>query len=134
MNEAINAYLFKAQQSLLGAGSEFANARYNNCANRSYYACFQAAIYALLKHKIVITLPHKWKHEYVKSQFVLQFIERRKVYNSRFRNSLENLAARRETADYEVGLITEAQARRYLDVARDFLAEVTGEEVRLDVH
>lgn len=40
-------YLTKAVESLAGAESEFANGRYNNCANRCYYACFQAAVAAL---------------------------------------------------------------------------------------
>jgi uncharacterized protein (UPF0332 family) len=42
------AYLEKAIESLAGAESEFANRRYNNCANRCYYAMFQAAIAALM--------------------------------------------------------------------------------------
>jgi uncharacterized protein (UPF0332 family) len=41
-------YLLKAMESFDGAESEFANRRYNNCANRSYYACCQAAVSALL--------------------------------------------------------------------------------------
>ncbi len=42
------AYLDKAIESLAGAESEFANRRYNNCANRCYYGMFQAAIAALI--------------------------------------------------------------------------------------
>ena len=42
-------FLFRAEESLAGADSEFDNGRYNNCANRSYYACFQAAICALMR-------------------------------------------------------------------------------------
>lgn len=42
------AYLDKAIESLAGAESEYANKRYNNCANRCYYAMFQAAIAALI--------------------------------------------------------------------------------------
>ena len=45
----IDLYTDKAQESLAGAESEFANGRYNNCANRCYYACFQTAIAALLR-------------------------------------------------------------------------------------
>jgi hypothetical protein len=40
-------FLEKARESLAGADSEFAQGRYDNCANRCYYACFQAAIWAL---------------------------------------------------------------------------------------
>ena len=47
MVDRVSIYLLKAQESLSGAQSEFANYRFNNCANRCYYACFQAAIAAL---------------------------------------------------------------------------------------
>jgi hypothetical protein len=52
MNEARRVFLLKAEESLSGAESEFANDRNNNCANRCYYACFQAAIAALLTEGI----------------------------------------------------------------------------------
>ena len=42
-------FLNKSEESLAGAESEYANDRYDNCANRCYYACFQAAIAALLQ-------------------------------------------------------------------------------------
>ena len=47
MMEVEDLYLSKAEESLAGAVSEFANSRYNNCANRCYYGCFQAAVSAL---------------------------------------------------------------------------------------
>jgi uncharacterized protein (UPF0332 family) len=34
----IDIYLFKAEESLAGAVSEYASRRYDNCANRAYYA------------------------------------------------------------------------------------------------
>ncbi len=43
----MDIFLDKALECLAGAESEFANGRYNNCANRCFYACFQAAIAAL---------------------------------------------------------------------------------------
>jgi uncharacterized protein (UPF0332 family) len=49
MEQDITIYLAKATESLLTAESEFANGRYNSCANRCYYACFQAAIAALIR-------------------------------------------------------------------------------------
>ena len=52
MDEARRVFLLKAEESLSGAESEFANERYNSCANRCYYACFQAAIAALLTEGI----------------------------------------------------------------------------------
>jgi len=48
MSELSQLYLIKAEESLLGAESEFTHGRrYNNVANRCYYACFQAAVAAL---------------------------------------------------------------------------------------
>ena len=43
-----DTYREKADESLAGAVSEFANGRYNNCANRCYYSCFLAAVHALV--------------------------------------------------------------------------------------
>ena len=45
-------YWRKAVESLAGAQSECASARYSNCANRAYYAAFQAAISTLLQNGI----------------------------------------------------------------------------------
>ena len=41
VEEIAAIFLAKAEESLAGAESEYANGRYNNCANRCYYACFQ---------------------------------------------------------------------------------------------
>jgi hypothetical protein len=47
MTDPLPIYLTKAEESLRGAESEFAQGRYNNAANRCYYACFQADVAAL---------------------------------------------------------------------------------------
>jgi uncharacterized protein (UPF0332 family) len=52
MEDDATVFLAKAAESLLTAESEFANGRYNSCANRCYYACFQAAIAALIQKGI----------------------------------------------------------------------------------
>lgn len=58
VTERETLYREKAEASLAGAVSEYANGRYNNCANRCYYGCFQAAIYALQEAGITPTGPH----------------------------------------------------------------------------
>ena len=64
MEQDITIYLAKATESLLTAESEFANGRYNSCANRCYYACFQAVIAALLHEGI---RPRgQWSHAFVR--------------------------------------------------------------------
>ena len=68
MEQDITIYLAKADENLRTAESEFANGRYNSCANRCYYACFQAAIAALLREGI---RPHgQWSHAFVQAQLV----------------------------------------------------------------
>jgi uncharacterized protein (UPF0332 family) len=129
MNNEINVYREKAKESLHGAQSELVNRRFNNCADRSYYACFQAAIYVLLKHNLV-HMQEKWQHSFVKGQFVLQLINRRKKYPERFRSTLERCYDRRQTADYYRIHVTETEARRSFSAASDFFRELTGEEVK----
>jgi uncharacterized protein (UPF0332 family) len=53
MTDSLPSYLTKAEESLLGAESEFAQGRHNNAANRCYDACFQAAVAALHRAGIV---------------------------------------------------------------------------------
>jgi uncharacterized protein (UPF0332 family) len=62
VNSAI--YLVKAEESLLGAESEFAIRRYQNCANREYYACYQAGVAALLQAGIRPS-GSRWGHDTV---------------------------------------------------------------------
>ncbi len=128
MNKNAEIYFEKAKESFIGARSELINGRYNNCANRSYYACFQAAIYALLTHGAV-ALQNKWKHEFVKGQFVLLLINRSKKYPGSLRKSLEYCYERRQIADYDRSPITAIQAQRSLKVARDFVENILGREV-----
>jgi uncharacterized protein (UPF0332 family) len=74
------AYLEKARESLAGAQSEFANDRYNNCANRAYYACFQAAVHALMEAGIRPPKGAKhWGHDFVRARFNGDLINRRKL-------------------------------------------------------
>jgi uncharacterized protein (UPF0332 family) len=98
MEDDATVFLAKAAESLLTAESEFANGRYNSCANRCYYACFQAAIAALIQEGIRPRGP--WKHDFVQGQFVGQLINRRKRYSSSLRNILPENQNVRDKADY----------------------------------
>ncbi len=103
----IELYTEKAQESLAGAESEFANGRYNNCANRCYYACFQAAITALLREGIQPAEGRtQWSHEFVQGRFIGQLINRRKVYPTVLHDTLPRTMTLRHTADYSVEQIT----------------------------
>jgi len=118
-------YLTKAQESLLGAQSEFANGRYNNCANRCYYSCLQAARAALHAGDIQLRNPRvKWGHEFIQAQFVGELILRRKVYPSSLRDTLARSLILRQVADYEADLVSQTQAERTLRRTHEFVQTI----------
>lgn len=116
-------YLYKASESLAGAESEFANRRYQNCANRAYYSCYQAAVAALL-HANIRPPGKRWGHDTVQAQFVGELINRRKRYPSKLRDTFERLFLLRQTADYASDFVSEIQAARALRRAREFVTAI----------
>ncbi|MDQ1301559.1 MAG: hypothetical protein QG637_1481 [Chloroflexota bacterium] len=113
------AYLDKAIESLAGAESEYANNRYNNCANRCYYAMFQAAIAALIAAGIrPAGVRAQWEHAFVQARFAGVLVKRRKLYPSELARSFELAQSARLTADYGIGSISEKEAGRALSKAR----------------
>jgi uncharacterized protein (UPF0332 family) len=122
MEQDITIYLTKAEESLRTAESEFANGRYNSCANRCYYACFQAAIAALLAEGI--RARGQWSHEFVQGQFVGVLINQRHLYETQLRRVLADNQNVREKADYRPELVNATQASRALRRTRTFVAAV----------
>jgi uncharacterized protein (UPF0332 family) len=100
MQQDITIYLTKAAESLQTAESEFANGRYNSCANRCYYACFQAAIAALLAEGI--RARGQWSHEFVQGQFVGVLMNQRHLYETQLRRVLADNQHVRERPIYNV--------------------------------
>lgn len=125
MIESFEEFLEKAEESFAGAESEYVNNRYNNCANRCYYATFQAAIAALAR-AAVRPPGHDadWGHEFVRSHFVGQLINRRKLYPTALRTTLEQNRALRQTADYKPDHVTEVRASRAVRRTEEFLAAI----------
>src|SRR5688572_13297944 len=122
MEDDITIYLAKATESLQTAESEFANGRYNSCANRCYYACFQAAIAALLREGI---RPRgQWSHEFVQAQLVGVLINQRKRYDRELRRVLADNQILRDQADYRPELVTATQASRALRRSRMLVAAI----------
>src|SRR3712207_6829242 len=121
------AYLKKADESLAGAQSEFANGRYNNCANRCYYACFQAAVSALIRHGITPLGGARavWSHAFVQAQFVTHLIERRKLYPSALRDTLSRTIGLRRAADYTTDKLSHVQAERALRRTHVFVQAIS---------
>jgi len=125
MTQNAEEYLEKAEESFAGAESEFVNGRYNNCANRCYYTVFQAAIYALSVAGVTPTDGgSEWGHEFVRSQFVGQLINRRKLYPVDLRSILEQNRALRQTADYKRDHVTEVRAGRAIRRTEAFLSAI----------
>jgi uncharacterized protein (UPF0332 family) len=125
MLERDDIYFDKAEESLAGAVSEYANGRYNNCANRCYYGCFQAAVAALQAAGISPTGRHNtWGHDQIQAAFARELIMRRKLYPSSLRDILPRVYLLREAADYKRDLVSETQASRALQRARSFLHSV----------
>ena len=123
-------FLAKAQEALTGAESEYANARYNNSANRCYYACFQADVSALIQAGVQ-PRGTQWGHQFVQAEFAGQLINRRKFYPSNLRDVLSRLVLLRQQADYESGHIPQTQALRAVRRARALVEAVQrGGEIR----
>ena len=122
MEQDITIYLAKAEESIRTAESEFANGRYNRCANRCYYACFPAAVAALLAEGI--RARGQWSHAFVQGQFVAVFINQRHLYDTELRRVLSDNQNLREKADYRPELVNATQASRALRRTRTFVAAV----------
>jgi uncharacterized protein (UPF0332 family) len=125
MLDTTSLYLIKAQESLVGAESEFANRRYNNAANRAYYSCFQAAVHALIRAGIRPSGARgQWSHAFVPAQFEGELIRRRKLYPTDLRTILQQTYTVRRAADYEAELVSQAQAERALRRASRFVQAI----------
>jgi uncharacterized protein (UPF0332 family) len=121
-----SSFVLKALESPAGAESEFANARYNNRANRCYYACFQAAIAALQNAGVTPGAASvRWSHSLVPAQFDGQLINRRKLYPSELRGTLSLAYTRRQVADYSTDVVTHTQAARILRRTRALVQAIT---------
>ena len=132
MIEASTEFLTKAEESLAGAESEFANGRYNNCANRCYYSSFQAAIAALALAGVQPTggVGGEWGHTFVQSHFANDLITRRKLYPSDLREVLSRAIVLRQAADYKTAPVSQTQASRALRRAAEFFQAIQGGAAR----
>ena len=123
-------YLTKAEESLRGAESEFAQSRYNNVANRCYDACFQTAV-AALHHAGIAPRGGRseWGHAFMQAEFVGRLIRRRRLYPTALHQVLARNLTLRHTADYAPDLVNQTQVARALQRTQDFLAAIR-EQVR----
>jgi uncharacterized protein (UPF0332 family) len=124
--EQDDMYLAKAQEALAGAQSEYANGRYNNCANRCYYSTFQATVFALGAEGIVPPDGGSgpWSHAGLQAEFARHLVNRRKRYPSELHATLLRNQSLRNTADDERHWVTEVQATRALRRTQGFLQAI----------
>ena len=117
-------YVSKARQALAGAELEFANALYNNTANRAYYACYQAAVAALRAEGFTAPIANYWSHDHVQIEFPARLVDERELYPRSFRTTLKTVFDERLKADYEPELISAASAAEALRRAREFVGQI----------
>jgi len=123
---AVEVYLRKAEDSVAGAASEYANGRFDNCANRAYYACFQAVVAALLREGIRPPgLTGRWGHDFVQARFVGDLINRRRLYPAGIRDALFRGMELPQTSDYRTERVSAIQASRQVARARGYVDAVT---------
>jgi uncharacterized protein (UPF0332 family) len=122
MTDSLRLYLTKAEESLQGAESKFAQGRDNNVANRCDYACFQAVV-AALHHASVAPRGgrSRWGHALMQAECVGRLIHRRQLYCTSLRQVLGRNLTLRHTADYAPDMLTQTQAARALQRTQDFL-------------
>jgi len=122
MAEIDLVYWEKAQENVEEAQSEYINGRCDTSASRAYYAFFLAAIYALVGAGIRPTrADQQWGHDFVQAAFNGQLINRRKLYPSALRTTLDQNRTLRQLADYTTDRVTEVRADRALARAEVFL-------------
>src|SRR5690349_4611778 len=110
-DDASEVFRAKALESLESALSEQAAARYNSCVNRCYYACFQSAVVALINvglTRVYVAV----SHAFVQSNFEGALINRRKLYSTNLRGTLQLLRDLRGKGDYRAVPVTRREANR----------------------
>jgi len=131
MIDATDLFLEKALESLAGAESEFVNGRYNNSTNRCYYACFQAAIVALTRARVTPRgASGEWSHAFVPAQFDGELVNRRKLYPTELRGTLNRAYKLRSKADYEANAVSHTEASRALRRSQAFIDAIRGGDSR----
>jgi uncharacterized protein (UPF0332 family) len=121
MNEGLDAYLAKANESLAGAKSELANGRVNKTGNRVYYTVFQAAVAALIHAGV---RRPAWYHEDVQALFSGEMTHRRKLYPAELRDLIYELYEIRIVSDYREIPASRVRVERAIRRAEAFVKAV----------
>ena len=97
---------------------------YNASVNRAYYAAFQAAVEALGNVGIDIK---RISHEVIQANFVVELIQRRKIYPSHLKSYLVDLQAVRNDADYKSKSVSKKLELRQLKKAQELIERIEQE-------
>lgn len=114
----------RAQASLKAAHMCLEQRLLDSAASRAYFAMFQAAVSALEGRGIKRS---EWTHKGVHSDFVQNFVRRRKIVPSSFAGALPAVMQIRHIADYRQPGATKRQAERAVSLAQEFLELLTKE-------
>ena len=109
--------LKRAQSSLKAAQLCLEQQLFDSAASRAYFAMFQAAICALETRGIKRS---EWTHKGVHSDFVQNFVRRRKVIAASFASALPTTMGIRHIADYRQPGVSQRQAERAVKLAQEF--------------
>ena len=109
--------LKRAQSSLKAAQLCLEQQLFDSAASRAYFAMFQAAICALETRGIKRS---EWTHKGVHSDFVQNFVRRRKVIAASFASALPTTMEIRHIADYRQPGVSQRQAERAVKLAQEF--------------
>lgn len=120
-------FLTKAQENQEAAQLCLSHGLYNACAARAYYAMFQAAVAILLAQGFVFEPRKHLDHAQIQSLFANELINRRKVFQGKFKSYLYDAEFLRAIADYKAIPISQAQANRQMQKLREFIAAIQKE-------
>jgi uncharacterized protein (UPF0332 family) len=93
--------------------------------SRAYYAVFLTELAILVKLTDYRRRGVNWDHGNVQAELNRRLIIHQKVLPSRLADVPRELIGLRHDADYEAVLVSQKKAKRALDKAADFVAEVT---------
>jgi uncharacterized protein (UPF0332 family) len=117
MKNESEVFMDKSKENLEIAIMAYDLCKYNASANRAYYAAFQASIALLAENGYRIEKP---EHRNIQSEFVREFIHRRKLFPAKFKSYLLELQDIRNRADYSVVDVSRKYATIQLQKTREF--------------
>ena len=118
----LTSFYERADENLKSAEILYNSGLYNASANRAYYSAFQISLVLLWDKGFEPKIDHK----NALSMFINEFINKKKIFPSNYKNCLYTLQEIRNKADYQYG-ISKNKAKEQLKFAKLFYSEVVKE-------